>query len=434
MARCGWRRLVRGGVFAVALGVVAVVVPIGWIGSVANAEVSSEITSGRNSGAPEERASNDRAGPQSNVQRADPRRGFDLDDLVLEDGRLVQHIGGRTITTTLDPELHRFAEELLERYEVPDGAAVAINSRTGEILAFAEHSERSPGRHVALLANAPAASIFKVITAAALLDLAHLEPGLETCYHGGSSRITEALLTPDPRRDHRCATLASALGRSINVIFARLADQHLTAEQLGQVARGFGFGAEVPFDLPLEVARMDVPEERVERARAAAGFWHSYISPLHAAMIAQAVAQGGARLRPYMIDGVTNEGGEVLHDGTPTFLGRACSAETAEHLARMMVTTTTVGTARSSFRDRQGRPVIPGVDVAGKTGTLHGRSPFRAYDWFMGFAPADAPEIAVAGLVINDPQWRIKGHYLGRELLRRYFQLQRERREEASNN
>jgi penicillin-binding protein A len=148
--------------------------------------------------------------------------------------------------------------------------------------------------------------------------------------------------------------------------------------------------------------------------------------------MAQAVAQQGALLRPYLIDEVRDAEGESVFDARPEFLGRACSAETAAHLARMMVVTTTTGTARSSFRDRQGRAVIPGVDVAGKTGTLHGRSPFRAYDWFMGFAPAEAPEIAVAGLVINDPEWRIKGHYVGRELLRRYFQLQRQRRADAT--
>ncbi len=132
-------------------------------------------------------------------------------------------------------------------------------------------------------------------------------------------------------------------------------------------------------------------------------------------------------LRPYLIDEVRGRDDNVIYDGQPRFIGRACSPETARAVAQMMVLTTSVGTARSSFRDREGRPVVPGVDVAGKTGTLHGRSPFRAYDWFVGFAPAEEAEIAVAGLVINDPEWRIKGHYVGRELIRRYFQLQRRR-------
>jgi cell division protein FtsI/penicillin-binding protein 2 len=355
--------------------------------------------------------------------RPAPWHGLDLNNLVERGGRLVQDVDGQTLVTTLDPELQRFAVELLASFEVPDGAAVAINSRTGEVLALAEHSERSPGRHVALEPEPPAASIFKIVTAAALLEIAGLSPDTETCYHGGADGITVDLLDPDAALDRSCASLSLALGRSINVIFARLADEHLSAEQLDDAARAFGFNVPIPFEIGLAPSTAVVPAERLERARMAAGFWHSNLSPIQAAVMAQAVAQDGAMLRPYLVDEVRDASGDVVYDGQPQFLWRACSAETARALARMMVVTTSVGTARSSFRDRDGRPVIRGIDVSGKTGTLHGRSPFRAYDWFMGFAPATNPEIAVAGLVINDPEWRIKGHYVGRELLRRYFQL-----------
>jgi len=398
---------------------IVLISPGGGSGGSAEAQVDA-----RHSGAG---SGGDRSSRSPGEAVAQPWQGLDLSQLVERDGRLVQEVDGRTIVTTLDPDLQRFAQELLRRYEVPDGAAVAINSRTGEVLALAEHSQRSPGRHVALEAGPPAASVFKIVTAAALLELAGLSPDLEVCYHGGSRGLTEAILRPDPQRDTRCATLAMALGRSINVIFGRLAAQHLSQEQLLGFAQAFGFNAPLPFELAIEQARADVPAERLERARMSAGFWHTHISPLQAAVMVQAIAQDGAMLRPYLVDEVRRGEDRVLYDGQPRFIGRACSEETARAVARMMVLTTSVGTARSSFHDRQGREVLPGIDVAGKTGTLHGRSPFRAYDWFVGFAPAEEAEIAVAGLVINDPEWRIKGHYVGRELLRRYFQLQRRR-------
>ena len=415
----GWRALVRRGLVGSALLTIVLISPGGGSGGSAEAQVDAR--QGHATSA--EEWSNRTPGEAVGT----PWNGLDLSQLVERDGQLVQEIQGRTIVTTLDPELQRFAEELLRRYEVPGGAAVAINSRTGEVLALAEHSERSPGRHVALEAAAPAASVFKIVTAAALVELAGLSPDLEVCYHGGSRGITEALLLPNAERDTRCATLAMAMGRSINVIFARLANQHLTQEQLLGVSEAFGFNAPLPFELAVEQARAEVPAERLERARMAAGFWHTHMSPLQAAVMVQAVAQDGAMLRPYLIDEVRGRDDNVIYDGQPRFIGRACSPETARAVAQMMVLTTSVGTARSSFRDREGRPVVPGVDVAGKTGTLHGRSPFRAYDWFVGFAPAEEAEIAVAGLVINDPEWRIKGHYVGRELIRRYFQLQRRR-------
>jgi cell division protein FtsI/penicillin-binding protein 2 len=405
----------RKGLVGLALLVGALVSLDGGVGGSAAAQAAGGAQAG----------SLDTEGARPSGIQADPRRGFDLGGLVEEEGLLVDHVEDRTIVTTLDTELQRFAEALLRRYEVPDGAAVAINSRTGEVLVLAQHSERAPGRMVALAVDAPAASMFKVVTAAALLEMSDLGPDSEFCYHGGARRIQASHLVADPTRDRLCSSLSSAMGRSINVIFARLADRHLSAADLERYALGFGFNRDFHFDVPLEVASAEVPVERVERARMAAGFWHTHRSPLHAAVMAQVVAQDGALLRPYLIDEVRDGEGEIIYDASPEYLQRACSPETAEQLTEMMVTTTTLGTARSSFFDRQGRQIIQDVDVAGKTGTLHGHNPFRAFDWFMGFAPADDPEIAVAGLVINDPRWRIKGHFVARELLRQYFRQQR---------
>jgi cell division protein FtsI/penicillin-binding protein 2 len=387
--------------------------PDGGMGGSAAAEAA------RATGAGSRAASAPRTPPPDN--QPDPRRGLDLAALVVEQGRLVQHVEDRTIVTTLDPELQRFAERLLRSYAVPDGAAVAINSRTGEVLVLAQHSERDPGSLVALAANAPAASMFKVVTAAAILDSTEIAPDSEFCYHGGARGIDATLLAPDPTRDVLCSSFGAALGRSINVIFARLADEHLSAIDLERYARGFGFNRELAFDLPLSMAQADVPEDRLERARMAAGFWHTRLSPLHAALMAQAVAQDGAMLQPYLVDTVRDAAGRVVYDAGPVFIDQACRPETARELARMMVSTTTAGTARTSFHRTDGEPVIADVEVAGKTGTLHGQNPYRAYDWFMGFAPAADPEIAVAALVVNDPLWRIKGHFVAREILREYF-------------
>jgi cell division protein FtsI/penicillin-binding protein 2 len=87
----------------------------------------------------------------------------------------------------------------------------------------------------------------------------------------------------------------------------------------------------------------------------------------------------------------------------------------------MMERTVTDGTARRSFHDARGNAFLPGIRVAGKTGTLSGSDPYRGYTWWVGFAPADRPTIAVAALVVNTPRWRIKASYLARETLRYYL-------------
>jgi len=87
----------------------------------------------------------------------------------------------------------------------------------------------------------------------------------------------------------------------------------------------------------------------------------------------------------------------------------------------MMTRTVTHGTSKKAFWDPKGRPFLPGIGVAGKTGTLSRYNPQRTYNWWVGYAPVDAPKIAVAVLVVNEPKWRIKASYVAREALREYL-------------
>jgi cell division protein FtsI/penicillin-binding protein 2 len=87
----------------------------------------------------------------------------------------------------------------------------------------------------------------------------------------------------------------------------------------------------------------------------------------------------------------------------------------------MMELTVSRGTAHGAFFDQAGNAFLPGIAVAGKTGTLTAESPYRGYTWWVGFAPAERPTIAVAALVVNSPRWRIKASYVAREALRYYL-------------
>jgi cell division protein FtsI/penicillin-binding protein 2 len=87
----------------------------------------------------------------------------------------------------------------------------------------------------------------------------------------------------------------------------------------------------------------------------------------------------------------------------------------------MMLRTVRDGTSRHAFLDGRGRAQLPGISVAGKTGSLSTGEPYRAYSWWVGFAPADHPRIALAALIVNSPKWRIKSSFLARELLREYL-------------
>ena len=325
---------------------------------------------------------------------------------------------------TLDPHLQQSTEEVLRSFQIPYAGAVVLSVPDGRVLALVGHSAVDPGLGAAELALrpwAPAASIFKVVSAAALVSEGGLTSHSQACYHGGVSAVLPDNLVDVPRLDRRCDTLAYGLGKSQNAILAKLASRHLTAEQLARVGRNFGFGSDIAFDVPLEPSHLDVPTDDLEFARAAAGFWHSTLSPMHGALLAAAIANQGTMPAPMLVERAYDADGRLL----PAAMAHSravVDTTTAREVGRMMELTTRIGTARATFRDRRGRRLLP-VEVAGKTGTLSAETDkgFVAYSWFVGYAPADRPAIAFAVALGNHPTWRIKATYVARRIVATYL-------------
>jgi cell division protein FtsI/penicillin-binding protein 2 len=308
----------------------------------------------------------------------------------------------------------------------PEAAVVLMDSETGRLLVYASHVEKPPARDLCVEATAPSASVFKIVTASALVEDAGLGPDTPQCYLGGEQRITAADLVEDPARDRWCTTLGGALGRSINTVFARLAKSHLAPKDLDAMARRFGYGAPVAFDAPVQPSAVHMPDDPLEFARTAAGFWNTTLSPLQAAEISAIVARHGESVRPRIVDAVTTPSGGTIWSAPAGGSGsRVITPETADKVALMMEQTVRGGTCFRAFHDGRGATFLPGVSVAGKTGTLTDGRAERYYTWFTGFAPSKpvegAAKVAIAVLVVNGPVWREKANVLARDVLRAYF-------------
>lgn len=357
-------------------------------------------------------------------------KGIDPRRMKRQGDRYVQRLkDGTEVVFTLDPVLQERAESVLRRHPIPQAAVVAMDPSSGRILAWAGRS--STGLDPWSLPtepSRPAASTFKVITAAALLDSGKVREDTEVCYHGGFRRLTQRNIVGDPRRDRRCMPFRDALAKSTNSVFAHLAYEHLSRDTLLQYAEAFGFNGKLdgfPLPTPPSPAELPAVEERLELARAAAGFWHVFQSPLQGATVAATVANGGQRMLPLVVEELRSKDGGVRYRAEPVPLNRAISAETAQRVGRLMVRTTTVGTARRRYGRRGWRH--RDVAVAGKTGSLtdrRGKVPIHC-TWFVGFAPADKPRIAVAALVANAPLWHIKATFLAREVMDAYFRAEK---------
>lgn len=320
------------------------------------------------------------------------------------DGRLVVPGPQGERALTIDPSLQEQLTRIMKDYEVPYGAAVVIEPSTGRVLALAEHSQAQPDlRGLTTRAVFPAASIFKIVTGSALLE-AGVSPDEESCFHGGKRRISERLLE-DSERDGVCYSLAAAMGKSANVIFAKMTKKYLAADALRRMAARLRFNRPISFPIPTDISLASIPDEEFELAKAGAGFGDVYLSPLHGAALAAAAATGVWR-DPFIF--------ELSADAAPPPEEQVLSPEVQRALTGMLEQTVTNGTARRIFRERGFR--VEGA--VGKTGTLADKKPFRDYSWFVGFAPKDNPRVAVAAVIVNDPYWRIRATWLGREAMR----------------
>lgn len=325
--------------------------------------------------------------------------------------------GGAEVKLTLDPALQRAAERLLARSFAHEGAIVASDVRTGRVLAWASRGERD----YVSAPFAPSASLFKIATAAALLEGGRVTPATRECYEGGEHEIRPADLE---RHGATCTSLAEALGHSINLVVARLARRYLTPADLRREAAELGFSGEVPIDVPVGASVVRIPDDPFGMARASAGFWNGELSPLGGLYAMQTLANDGERVRLSLLD----HGGPT----TRASAGRAVSTATARALGRMLEITTRRGTAAKAFRRADGSPYLGGIPVAAKTGTLIGGGRARMYSWFAAFAPSTKPEIAINVMLGNDLRWHTKANIIGRELLEAYFKVGDARKAVAS--
>ncbi|MFW5967430.1 MAG: penicillin-binding transpeptidase domain-containing protein, partial [Persicimonas sp.] len=339
--------------------------------------------------------------------------GLDIERAEREGDRLVQELSnGGKVYLTLDADLQEHLEKLYANRQVPHGGLALVEPQTGRVLALVSHSQSKPALpQLARKATAPSASVFKIVTAAALIEGAGVEPYEDVCYHGGVRHLTESNIKGDPNLDNKCANLRDAVARSINSVIAKLTYQKLDREDLELWAERFGYNTEIPFELPVEESKADIVEDPFERARTAAGFWNTYLSPLHGALISAAVANDGVMMRPSLIEAYEAPSGEVVHEFEPRVHRRVMEPETAEVLGELMQGTVDYGTARRYFTR-----VPSEVEVAGKTGTLSDKDPYLGYTWFVGYGENPAGQkAAVSGLACNKPQWQIKGTYAASE-------------------
>jgi penicillin-binding protein A len=333
---------------------------------------------------------------------------------------LLQRLGARekqgaNVQLSIDSRVQRVAQEQLAGKK---GAVVALNPRTGQILAMASSptfdnqtvltdyssiltQPDAPLLNRSTLGLYPPGSTFKVVTATSALESGRFGP--TSLFPGGSTYKTPGgEIHNFGNATYPPHTLTTALTNSINATFAQIGDE-LGAQQLGATMTAYGFAERPPLDLP-EVAISGrrkgtkvLPNDQSDEdtARIAIGQEQLTVTPLQMAMVAGTVANGGTLMAPRLMSRVVDRGGSVVKRADVQKMDQVMSAQNAAQLTTMMEDVVREGTGTAAALSSTG------TTVAGKTGTAETADPNKNQAWFIGFAPAGNPSVAIA-VVIED--------------------------------
>ena len=333
-------------------------------------------------------------------------------------------VTGNDLVLTIRPSAQALALRLLRG---KCGAVVALDPATGRVLVMATSPTYNPNliesrfgvaTRTALPCGAPLlnratagryspGSTFKMVTAAAALDTGRFTPDSHFYDPGYCEEYGKRVRNagnPEAPETFGNVTLATGFQHSINSVFCNVG-KTLGAGTVLDYAKRFGFYSLPPLELP-ESERVESglydhgrlfdpkhPDTQVDPGRLAFGQERLSVTPLQMAMVAAAIGNHGAEMRPQIVERIVSPGGKTITHLQPDQLGRPIKRQTADELTHMMELVVQGGTGTAAS--------IPGVRVAGKTGTAEtGRGNIYTA-WFTAFAPAEAPRVAIAVVVEN---------------------------------
>ncbi|WP_296606379.1 penicillin-binding protein 2 [Nocardioides sp.] len=348
---------------------------------------------------------------------------------------------GGNVKLTIDPAAQDAAYNGLKALG-PDvqGSVVALEPNTGKILAMVSLPTYDPNKlashdlssvqdtftrldkdptqpllNRAIQTRLPPGSTFKILTAAAAIDKGLYKaddpvPGGVTFQLPQTSGVTGEIDNEGRSCGANGARIpfTQAMGQSCNTTFAQLAIE-VGAEDMAKTAEGFGFNSHYFDDLTPQAESVfptDANEPQI--GQSGIGQFEVAATPLQMAMVAAGIANGGTVMRPYLVDEEQSADLDVIQKTEPQELSQAVSATTASEVTKLMVATVNEGTASPA--------AIQGIQVAGKTGTAQSGQPDKPpYAWFVSFAPAENPEVAVAVMIqsADIPRGEIAGGTYG---------------------
>lgn len=334
------------------------------------------------------------------------------------------------VVTYLDVNLTGFLNATLDhlktltRGKPTQIAMVVMDGHQGHILAMAgfdlEDKEANPCTRAAY----PAASIFKIVTAAAAMDELNFSPKTPLYFNGNKYTLYKRQLKDVKNKYTVKVTLEDAFAQSINPVFGKLGQTYLGREHLSAYAQAFGFNQTPDTDLMFDTGLFHMEDSKFHLAELGCGFNRdTLISPLFGAMMITPLLNKGQTVLPAVISHVMDVDGNFIYRHTPSRSVTAMTPKSAAAMMGLMEKTVLHGTARKSFGSFSRDNVLSKLTIGGKTGSLSNREHTIKYDWFTGFAKEkNGPRAITFSVMVGH------GKYIGtraashaRSLIKQYF-------------
>ena len=329
------------------------------------------------------------------------------------------------VRTTLDPELQAWATQFMPKVKAKSTALVVLDPSTGDVLAMASY--RSDGRpaNLAVESSFPAASLFKIVTAAAAMEKKKIDSDTTLAYDGGKYSLRKKDIKGGIKKGRNQVTLEKGFAQSINTVFGKLGAFTLGPKALESFAQRFYFNQPIEFEMEVEKSKFSAPkdEDPYRLAELASGFNRTTkLSPLHGAMLTSAIINDGILMEPTVVREVFDKDNNIFYEHKPVSLGPVVSPATVKELRKLMRATVNEGTGRKGFGDAKKHKILGKLDIGGKSGTINNDEGNRV-DWFACFARRKGTNqaIGLAAVVVHNKIWGLRSQKIIREAIIHYF-------------
>ncbi|MEN6490060.1 MAG: penicillin-binding transpeptidase domain-containing protein [Smithella sp.] len=312
------------------------------------------------------------------------------------------------VETSIDPRLQESllakVKEMMakERYTSRCVGIVVMSADTGRVLSMVSFDKQNPTHNTCVNDQFPAASIFKIITAAAAIDTHGLNSNSLISYNGQKHTLYRGQLKETIKRYTHTISLEDSFAQSINPVFGKIGVELLGKKKIEDYAVRFGFNKPIDFDILVKPSYIAVDEEPYNQAEIASGFnTQTTISPLHGAMIVTTVLNEGKMKTPTIVDRIIGPQNQIVYERADHPAQKVISERASKELYRMMQATISSGTAQKLFKGHDRNAVLKVLHIGGKTGSINNNPRF---DWFVGFAqnPRTRHAIAVSAVVVHE--------------------------------